>query len=137
MRQLLACLLLLAVGVLPSLGTTHAHTPDDASVPAVQHTHGIGLAHAHEGPEGHREDGDPLNLDGDRRILVGRIAASAPVSPRAAVGWHAHAVADDVSATPMLRAADCSWVTGGLPPKRDQLAIRVTAPRRGPPQPSV
>lgn len=141
MRQLLACLLLLATGVLPTLGTTHAHTPHGDSIAVVQHTHGIGLAHDHDGPGEHPEDGDPahgtLNLDSDQLVLAGRIAANAPMSLRGEVGWHARPLANGVSANPMPEGAGRFSITGAPPPKRDHLAIRVTAPRRGPPQPSV
>lgn len=141
MRHLLACFLLLAISVAPTLGTPHAHTLHGESVAAVQHTHGIGLDHGCHQPVERHEDGEPpcgtQNLDGDQLVLAERVAGSAPISLRVAAGWQARSAVAEVLADRPPTAVDGFSGNGLAPPSRDQLEVRITAPRRGPPQPSV
>ena len=147
MRCALACLLTLATGILPTLGTPHAHsgelepTPTQA-VTAVQHAHGIGLDHHHAAPDAPHEDaGDrrsTQNLDGDRLVMFERAGASAAPSLRQAVGYGFWTRADTV---PQDRPPACpDRLSGGTGPPVSlgaQLEVHVCAPRRGPPLPSV
>ena len=146
MHSALACLLMFATGVLPTLGTPHMHSeemehaPTD-SVAAVQHTHGIGLDHHHDVPDARHDDAEApcgtQNLDGDRLVMFARSGASTKTPLRAAVGCQCWLGADELCRDQPSAWADHLSVTG--PPRsiRDQLEVHVTAPRRGPPLPSV
>lgn len=142
-RSVIAGVLAAALGSVPAIGAPHVHpgAPDAAVVGAVEHAHGIGLAHHHD-----RLPSDPGEAD-DR--------PEAPTIGTACTGllpWIERipvAAADDGSpvtpsppglAPAILHAPGREHspaTTGNGPPPARRPRHSRAAPHRGPPAPSV
>ena len=146
MRLLLVCFQTLALGLVPTLGTPHSHSgsPDhgDALEAAVSHhAHGIGLEHGGEHNVGHSSapdsEGETQNLDADRLFtyaLKAKSAGSGSLTARRLLPWSR--VSPGVSDAPRPRAV-CSEKSRPPSPGRQQVEVRQSATRRGPPIASV